>query len=315
MSAPPSAVAVSAATARKGAIALFAVSSLWGLGPILYFALKMVNPLEVVAERIVWGVPLAGLAVVLSGRAADSWRLLRQPRALVALVGSALAISVNWLVFIYASGHGMMLQSSAGGYLTPLVTVGLGALVLGERFTGRQMVALATMMLAVGLLIDGIGGVPWVTILLPLSWGSYSLLRKMVAVDSMVGLFIETLVLLPAALIAVGVFEAHHTGSLGLFWRGEQTLGVILLLTVVMPLWTVIPLSLFSYAARRLPLGTVGVVQYASPTIQFVLAIFWFHERFSLTHALAFATLWVGIVLFLWPRRPRISVTSPPAVS
>lgn len=291
---------------RNGFIAVISAYGLWGVSPLFFKALSAVDPFEVVAHRVVWSLLAVALVVLVSGRAAEAWAVLKKPRSLMVFAGSAVAITINWVTFVYAVGNGKALQASLGYYVFPLVTVVLAAVFLKETFSRRQGVALLMVIGGVGALVAGLGSVPWVTLTLALSFAIYGLLRKIAPAESLVGLFVETLLLLPPAV-------------LWLVWRHMEGLGVtaaadwnmVAVLAIGTPLWTALPLFLFTLGARRLRLSVVGLMQYMNPTMQFLIATFVFNETFTTAHAIAFGLIWSGLVVYLWPRRRRPGLTTP----
>jgi len=269
---------------------------MWGVSPLFFQALAAVPPLEVVAHRIVWSLIAIGIVLALRKQGTEAIAMLRQPRALIVFIGSAITISINWLVFVHAVTSGRALQASLGYYVFPLVTVVLAAVFLRERFTRRQGAALGFVVAGVGVLVVGAGTVPWITLVLAFSFGAYGLLRKIAPAESLVGLFVETLLLFPAA-VAVLIW-LHVTGQAAFLNVGPAiTLAVVL----GTPLWTAFPLFLFAFGARRLRLSTVGLMQYINPTLQFVLAVFVAGEAFTTTDAATFGLIWIGIAVYSWP--------------
>lgn len=294
MTAPPS----DAARARAGLIAAISACGMWGLSPFFFIAIAAVPPHEVVAHRIVWSALAIGLVLAWRGQLAEVVALLLRPRTLAVFVGSALSVTLNWLVFVHAVTSGQTLYASLGYYVLPLVNVLLGAVFLKERFTRRQGLALGLVVVGVAVLVIGLGRVPWITLALATSFAAYGLLRKIAPAESLVGLFIETLLTLPFALAFL--VWVSHTG--GAFLPGEDLfLPAMLLLGT--PLVTAVPLFLYTFGARRLRLSTMGLVFYLNPTIQFVVATVFLRETFTAAHAVTFALIWLGIAVYSWPRR------------
>lgn len=294
------ATAVSPAT-RAGFIAAVSAYGVWGVSPLFFKLLAAVAPLEVVAHRVLWAaLVLAGVLAVRGG-----WRevlaILSSRRKLVVFIASATVITINWVTFVHAVSTGHALEASLGYYIFPLVTVLMGAVFLKETFSRRQAGALGLVVAGVAALVIGLGTLPWVALTLAVSFGLYGLLRKTAPAESLVGLFVETLVLLPLVLLYLGSAEAAGQGAFLHPPDGGWT--VPLLLLAAGPL-TAVPLFLFGYAARRLRLATLGLMQYMNPTMQFLLATLVFNETFTTAHAVAFAFIWCGIAVYsIDPRR------------
>jgi len=291
---------------RTGFMAALAAYIFWGLSPALYHPLGNVAPLEVMAHRIVWALLFALPLIVWFGQTATLLRMLRQPRVLLVFTASALAISINWLTFIYATGSGHKLDASMGYYIFPLASVLLGALFLGERPNPRQRLAIALAALGVLVMLVGLGRLPWIALVLAASFGIYGFLRKTAPAEALVGFTLEVILLGPIA--AVGLLWLHLTGT-GALETGTPL--EITLLVVAGPA-TALPLLLFAIGARRLRLSTLGMVQYVNPTLQFAMAVLVYGERFTAIHALTFALIWAGVALYAvdpatlrrWIRRP-----------
>ncbi len=287
--------------ARKGVLAIIAASAIWGVSSLYYKALAEVPPLEMLSHRTVWSVVFFGLVLVAQGRAGEVRALLARPRAWRVLALSAVTIAVNWLVFIHAVQVGHALEASLGYYVFPLVAVALGYLVLGERFSRVQGVAIGFAATAVLVLGIGLGAPPWTALILASSFGAYGLVKGQVSLGPVVSVFIETLLLVPLALVFLwGVHAGAWTDmdgrQGGIFGRD---LGTSALLACAGPL-TGVPLVLFSYAARRIAYGTLGLIQYLNPTLQFAIAVVAFGEPFTVWHAIAFPLIWCGLALYSW---------------
>lgn len=275
------------ATAFAAALSSFLI---WGLvNPVFFKLLGDIGAVEIVAHRVVWTVVLVGIGVA----------ILKGPAAVVTAVGSwkrlgifvvtTLLVTTNWTTFIWAIGHNRLVESSLGYYINPLVNVLLGVLFLGERLNRRQMAAVLIATLGVGSLVLSYGAVPWVALSLALSFGFYALVRKKAAIDPVIGLLVETLLLMPAALGYL-----LWQGSAGAF---GHAVGSSLLLVLAGPM-TAIPLVLFMIGAARLKLSTVGLLQYVGPTGQLLLGVLVYGEDFTTAHGVAFACIWVALMVF-----------------
>jgi chloramphenicol-sensitive protein RarD len=286
---------------RKGVAAIAAASAIWGLSSIYYKALAAVPPLEVLSHRTVWTVAFFAVVLAVQGRGAEVVELLGRPRAWRILAASGAMIALNWLVFIHAVQVGHALEASLGYYVFPLLAVALGYLALGERFAPLQAAAIGIAALAVAILGAGLGAPPWTALILASSFGAYGLVKRRVRLSPVVSVFIETLLLAPLALACLWGLHAGAWTDLGgrsggLFGRDLWTSAG---LACAGPL-TGVPLMLFSYAARRIPYATLGLVQYLNPTLQFAVAVALFGEPFTPWHAIAFALIWSALALYSW---------------
>ncbi|HET7707311.1 MAG TPA: EamA family transporter RarD [Thermoanaerobaculia bacterium] len=269
----------------------------WGVVAIYFRFVRSVAPLEILAHRIVWSVVVLVLIVAISRR----WTLLqgaiRVPRSMGLLFISSVLIAVNWLVFIYAVTTDHLVDASLGYFLNPLVNVLLGFLVLHEKLRRIEWVSVAIAAVGVTWLIAGAGVFPWISLVLAVTFALYGLTRKVAGVTSIEALTIETAILLPIA-SAYLVYRAAQ-GTLAF---AHHSTALDLLLIAAGPL-TAIPLLLFASAVRRLRLATVGLLQYISPTIQFVLAVAIFHEPFGKERLIAFAIIWTAIAIYASAQR------------
>ena len=281
-----------AARAATGVACSIGAYALWGVFPIYFKAVAEVPALEVLAHRIVWSVVLVAGLLSLQ----RSWRLvalaLANRRLLLTLAGSALVISLNWGVFIWAVADGRILDCSLGYYINPLVSVVLGVAVLRERLRRVQWLAVAIAAVGVATEVISFGTLPWVALTLALSFAFYGLIRKTAPVDPVSGLFIETLLLSPAALIFLAVLAAEGEGAfLAKGWRVDA------LLLLAGPI-TALPLLLFVAGAQRIRLSTVGLLQYIAPTGHFLLAVFVYEEPFTPVHLATFAFIWLALAIY-----------------
>ncbi len=264
----------------------------WGMFPIYFKALGHVPALEVLAHRVLWSaVLLVGLIL-----AQGQWPALRAEfrnlRRLCFYLVTALLISGNWLLYIWAVQHGRILEASLGYYINPLVNVLLGVLFLRERLNPRQWSAVALAAAGVLILVVGHGVLPWISLTLAFSFGGYGLLRKKAGHAATLGLCVETVLLAPLALLFLVALAALGAGALGA--RNGQT---DLLLLIAGPV-TVAPLLLFLQATRLLRLSTVGLIQYLTPTLQFLLAVALYREPFTSIHLVAFGCIWLALALY-----------------
>ena len=282
--------------------------TLWGFFP-LYFRLEPgIVPAEVLANRIVWALLL--VTGVLTWQSRWSWLApaLRSRRVMASFVASALLLSANWMTYIWAVSNGHVVEASLGYFITPLVNVALGFFLLGERPRRAQWIALAIAAAGVVWLTASAGRLPWIGLVLGLSFGAYGLLRKVATLGALEGLTLETMILAPAAVAAMAWWWGGSATSFP-----APTLATNVWLVGLGPATTA-PLLLFALAARRLPMTTLGLVQYLSPTIQFLLGIWLFHEPFSATRLVGFVLIWTALALYSldgWRRRGLAVVPEP----
>ncbi|UYO34146.1 EamA family transporter RarD [Bacillus zhangzhouensis] len=280
----------------KGVLYTAASFTLWGLFPLYWKLMEHISSGEILAHRIVWSfVFMCGLLLYLKQvrPAMQTVKgLILDGKAFFSLLLSAILISVNWYVYIWAVNHGLMLEASLGYYINPLVSVLLGIIFLKERLNKWQTIAI--FIAAFGVILSSVqyGSFPVVAFLLALSFGFYGLIKKRMSFTSAIGLTIETLLLAPAALVYLLFFlkepvvtmNPNSFGSLGLlFFAG---------------IFTAVPLLLFSEGAKRIPLYQVGILQYIAPTITLFLGLFVYHEHLSAAKIVTFLCIWVAILLF-----------------
>lgn len=264
----------------------------WALVVVYFKAVAHVPALEVLAHRVVWSTVLL-FGLLAWRRQWPSMRAVwRRPRVLRTLAATTLLIGANWFVFIWAVGHGRVLQSSLGYYINPLVNVLLGVVFLRERLGRLERASVLLAAAGVVYLTVSYGQLPWVALTLALSFGLYGLLRKTVQAGPLVGLAIETTLLTPAALAYLAYTAVVGANA---FAAGSAMTDLLLILAGII---TAVPLLWFANAARRLRLATVGLLQYVAPTGQFLLAVLVFGEPFGRHHLIAFACIWTALVLY-----------------
>jgi chloramphenicol-sensitive protein RarD len=295
---PPSPASESAESARRLGIAGGLTCYLiWGGAlPVYLKFLADMPPLEVLAHRIVWSVLTLVLLIGLLRGGAAVIAAVRNRRCLLTLVATAILITLNWLIYIYSISSGQLLQASMGYYVNPLFNVLFGYLFLRETLTPRQIVAIGFAVAGVLVLVVGAGEVPLIAVSLGLTFATYGLLRKSIPVDGASGMFVESLILGPIALAYL--FWLAHQGT-GRFAQGDAAHDWLLVLAGPM---TAIPLVLFGFAVLRVRLSTMGLLQYVSPTGQFLLATLAYGEPFSATHLWAFSCIWTGLAIYSIPR-------------
>jgi chloramphenicol-sensitive protein RarD len=275
---------------------LFALSAyvLWGFLPFYMKAVAHIPAIEVVAHRAVWSLPLAGALLLWLGRTDDIKAAFRTPRTLMMGLLTATLISINWCTYVWAIAVGRTLETALGYYINPLFSILLGAIVLGERLKPLQMAAIALAVLAVVLLTWENGGLPWVSIVLAVSWGFYALCKRALPIGPTQGFFLEVLIIAIPAFVYIVWLQWTGIGHFGS--TGMADVGLLLSAGLV----TAIPLILYASGAKLLRLSTIGIMQYIAPTLIFVVAVFAFREPFSTEKAVAFGLIWAGLVLYTW---------------
>jgi chloramphenicol-sensitive protein RarD len=278
---------------------------MWGVLPLYLKPLKALSALEIMSHRIVWCCLLVFAWLAVRGELGAVRAALGDARVRWRLVATATLISLNWLIYVWAVGHGHVIDASLGYFINPLFSVVLGVMVLGERLNRAQKIAVALAVAGVLYLAIVAGRPPWIALALAASFGLYGLMRKVVAVEAVPGLATETLLLAPFALAYLLWLEAHGTAALG---HAPAHINALL---VASGLITALPLALFAYGARRIPLSTVGLVQYIGPTLQFLLGVWIFDEAFTRERGIGFAFIWAALVVYaangLWRNRRQMA--------
>lgn len=279
--------------ATKGVLFGVGAYTMWGCFPLFFALFQGIPAFEVLVHRIIWSSLFLAIVVSVLGRWAPVRAALREPRRLGRVLACAALIALNWGVYIYAVETRHVLQASLGYFLTPLVNVALGMIVLREQMARLQ--GIAVVLAGAGILVQLalLGTVPWISLVLAISFGTYGLLRKQVPLDGLSGLFVETLLLLPLGLLTLAWL--HQTGASHF---GEALSPSLLL--VSSGVVTALPLLAFAGAARRLRLSTVGFLMYINPTMQFALALLVFDEPLSDIQLISFALIWTALVLYSW---------------
>lgn len=275
---------------KQGMVYGLTAYGLWGVIPIYFRMLTdITNSYEILAHRVVWSALfLIGVLFLLKTRWRAVLQAVRRPGMLLALVISSILIALNWFVYIYGVETRRIVHCSLGYFITPLVNVALGVVLLGERFRFWQGVALACGIVGMLLMASLADTFPWIALSLAATFSSYGLMRKFQPVDTLTGLTVETLILAP---LAITYLFLH-----GSAWYASGTVEHWLL--ILSGPATVIPLFCFGQAARMLPLSTLGFLQYISPSLQFLVAVFYFHEPMNQLQAAAFGVVWIGLLIY-----------------
>lgn len=264
---------------------------MWGLFPLYFALLDEVAPVEVVANRIVWSLVLLAILTTVSRTWARTIAVARSRRNMGTLAVSAVFLSVNWGVMVYAVATDHVVEASLGYFINPLVSVGLGVLILRERLRPGQWAAVGIAVVAVGVLTLSYGRLPWISLVLAFSFGIYGLLKKVVGVGAVESLTIETAVVTPVALGVMLFFISTDTSAM--VGHGAGTLLLLIMLGPV----TTLPLLAFGGAATRIPLSSLGLIQYITPVIQFLLGVLYFGEAMSATRWLGFLLVWASLMV------------------
>lgn len=279
-------------TPRSGLAAGLSAFLIWGMLPLYLRPLHSIPATQIIAHRVVWSCVLVFAWLALRGQVGAVRRALGDPASRWRLATSALLVSVNWLVYVWAVNNGHVVEASLGYFINPLLNVALGVVVLRETLNRAQWTAVA--LAAAGVLYLSViaGRPPWIALVLAASFASYGFIRKVVAVDSVPGLATETLLLAPLAIAWLAWCEAQGTGAFGHTGAGLAALmigsGVV----------TALPLALFAYGARLIPLSTVGLLQYVGPTLQFLIGVLVFREDFPHSRAIGFAVIWSALAIY-----------------
>ncbi|MBX7169001.1 MAG: EamA family transporter RarD [Pirellulales bacterium] len=290
-------------THRSGLLYGLGAYGLWGLIPLYFKAVAQVPPLEILAHRVVWSCAFLGITVVALRRGRSFRAAIARPDVRRTLSITTVLIAVNWFTFIYAVMANQMLQASLGYFITPLVNVALGVAYLHERLRPWQLAAVVVASAGVANLVLAAGQFPWIALVVAGSFAFYGMLRKTVEVDGLNGLWAETLLLLPPALATIGYFLATGQGQFGQGTAAGSTAAApgawnTTALLMASGVVTSVPLLLFTAAARRLPLATLGLLQYLAPSVQFALAVTVFGEPFNSTQLASFGCIWLALAIY-----------------
>ncbi|QLF69970.1 EamA family transporter RarD [Peteryoungia desertarenae] len=276
---------------------LFALSAylLWGFLPFYMKAIAHISPAEVIAHRILWSVPIAGLLLIILKRTDDLKKAIRNPRMLGMAAVTAILISINWGIYVWAIGAGRALDTALGYFINPLFSIFLGAVLLKEKLKPAQLAALGLVIIAVLILTVSGGGLPIVALGLTFSWGFYAFFRKTLPIGPNQGFLLEVLLLSP---IALGYLVYLNFQGQGHFLTGNGTDTALLIGCGVV---TAVPLILYANGAKLLRLSTIGIMQYIPPSMIFIIAVFVFNEPFDTARAIAFPLIWVALVIYTLP--------------
>lgn len=275
-----------------GFLYAFAAYLLWGFLPLYMKALAAVPTLEVLAHRVIWSVPVALAVLAFRGRAGEVMAALRSPRLLGMAALTAALISVNWSIYVWAIQSGHALEAALGYYINPLVSVLIGAVVLRERLSPAQWAAIALAALAVAVLTYEAGKLPVVALGLTVTWAAYAFLKKQLPLGPNQGFTLEVMILTPFALAYAGWLASR--GEAHFLMGDSHTTWLLLGCGVV----TAVPLMLYANGAKLLRLSTIAMMQYLSPTLIFLTAVFVFGEEFGRARAIAFPMIWAALAIY-----------------
>lgn len=284
-----------------GFTAAFVAFITWGLLPIYWKSLITVAPMEILCNRIIWSLIFIAIVLTIKRRWAETFAPMRSLKNITILVLSSLFIGGNWLLYIWAVNTNHVVETSLGYYINPLVNIVLGFFFFRERLKPLQLAAIGLAALGVANSVISYGEIPWISLTLAFSFAFYGLLRKVAAVESLPGLFLETLVLAPPALFYLIRLQTTDTAAL---FAGPASIDILLIGAGAA---TALPLIGFAFGARRLPLTVLGLLQYVAPSIAFMLGVFVYKEPFGPSHLVTFGLIWAGLAIYtadsLWTIR------------
>ena len=267
---------------------------LWGFLPLYMKALAHIGPVEIVAHRVVWSVPVAGLLLVALGRTKDLKAALRNPRMLGMACLTAALISVNWAIYVWAIGTGHALDAALGYYINPLFSIALGAILLREPLNRTQLIAVGLAALGVLVLIVEAGRLPWAALGLTVSWGFYAFFKRSLPIGPNQGFLLEVLILLIPALVYITWLGVQGTGHFGAAVDDTMLLACAGIVTAV-------PLLVYANGAKLVRLSTMGILQYIAPTMIFITAITLFGEQIDKGRMIAFPLIWAALIVYTIP--------------
>ncbi|MEU3059976.1 EamA family transporter RarD [Streptomyces subrutilus] len=299
---------------RTGLLSGFTAYGLWGLVPLFWPLLQPAGAVEILAHRMVWSLAVVGVALLALRRWAWIRELLRQPRKLALTTVAASVITVNWGLYIWSVNNGHVVEASLGYFINPLVSIAFGVLVLGERLRRAQWAAVGVSALAVLVLAVGYGRPPWISLTLAFSFATYGLIKKKLDMGGLESLTAETAVLFLPALGYLLWLAAQGRSTFAADGIGHAAL------LAATGLVTAVPLVLFGAAAIRVPLSTLGLLQYMAPVFQFGLGVLYFHEAMPPERWAGFSLVWAALALLTWDalrtaRRSRVRLETAPVAA
>ena len=277
---------------RAGLLQAIAAFSLWGLVPIYFKALDHVLATEILAHRVLWSAILLMLILAVRGHLAELKAVFRSPKILGLLTLSSVLIAINWLSFIWGVANDLILETSLGYFINPLISVLVGYLFLRERMSPMRFLAVMLAVVAVLIQIFMLGRIPWVAFSVAFSFGFYGLVRKLTSVNAVPGLATETLILLPPAVVYM--YWLNSNGQNHFTPADPETTGLLFLAGIV----TTVPLICFNLAAKRLSLTVLGILQYLGPSLSFMVGAFVYHEPLETAQMITFSLIWLALAIF-----------------
>lgn len=281
-----------ARSVRAGILYAVGAYGMWGIVP-LYFKNVSCPPQEIVAHRVLWSLLFLAAVLTVLRRWLDAWAAIRSWRTVLMLFASAYLVAGNWFVYVWATDNGHITEASLGYFILPLVNVFAGIAFFGDRLRWPQAVALAVAAAGVIYMTVSLGELPWISLTLAVTFAVYGIVRKVVPVDGVVGLSVETALLAPTAIVFLLIWE--RAGVLKFGHVDRELDGLIALSGLV----TTLPLICFAQAVRRVSLVTIGVIQYMSPTLSLVVAVLVYGEPFEVKHEISFGLIWIGLAIYV----------------
>ncbi|WP_432481796.1 EamA family transporter RarD [Moraxella sp. ZY200743] len=279
------------ATTPKGLMTAILAFLIWGNFPFYFKLLDGYHAVEVIVHRVVWTFVVLSFVIIIGKRVAWLTQIRQNPKWLGLTFVSALLIGTNWLTYVWAVANDRVLEASLGYFINPLMGVGLSLIFFKERLRPLQKIAVVLAVLAVGIQVVLFGGVPWVSLILALSFAFYGVLQRQTPFNAIDGLFIETALLLPLCLIWLG--GANVVSAKLAFWLS----GEVWLLSLAGPI-TLMPLLLYNQSAKLVSFNTLSFLGYLTPSIVFMIAVFYYHEPMNLEHLAVFGLIWLGLLVY-----------------
>ncbi|MET3682714.1 chloramphenicol-sensitive protein RarD [Alkalibacillus flavidus] len=272
---------------------------LWGFLPLYWKLIEHVPAWEILAHRIFWSLIFMVMFIVLIRRwhlfVAEVKSLFTNMKTALGISAAGIVISLNWVTYIWAVNSDHVLDASLGYYINPLISILFGLIFLKERFSRIQWVAIALAFIGVSYMTVNLGSFPWAALALAMTFGIYGLLKKVVQLNAIFGLAIETMIVAPIAFIYIASLESTGGGALGSSWWTT-------LILIGAGIATAIPLLLFAQGAKRIPLSLIGFLQYLAPTLMLLIGVFLYNEPFTTVHAVTFILIWIGLILYTYER-------------
>lgn len=282
----------------KGIIFALGAYLIWGFLPIYWKQVEHISSYELIAHRVLWAFIFMIVFILVTNRMhlfyKDLKFIFRNKKKVIALFAASTVITTNWLLYIVAVNNGHILDASLGYYINPLISILIGFVILGERFSKSQWMAIILVFLGVTYLAVGLGSAPWISLTLALSFSIYGLIKKVIKMDAVFALAVETFVLAPFALIYILFLEGSGGGNFGINADSLVMMGTGVI--------TAVPLLLFSLGAQRIRLSLIGILQYFAPTIMLLLGVFMYDESFTDIHTVAYILIWSGLAIYTFSR-------------